>query len=273
MNKHKEIRFEEAIEADLLAKGYQAGDAKRYDAERALFPDDVIAFLQASQPKKWEGLAGLQGEAVKETVLNSLTKEFALKGALHVLRHGFKCFGKTFQLAAFAPASSMNPEAWEEYRKNILRVTRQVRFSPPHPHLSVDLVLSVNGLPVATLELKNPLSGQNVEDAKRQYQFDRDPREPLFKFKERALVHFAADPDLVFMTTRLAGKETHWLPFNRGQNLGAGNPPAEDGNYRTAYLWEEVLSRDGLLDILARFVHLQVDEKQVMTGSGRHDGV
>ncbi len=267
MEKHTEIRFEEAIEAALLARGFEHGDAKGYDAEAALFPDDVIAFIQATQSKKWDGLAQLQGDATRETLLASLVKELTVKGVLHVLRHGFKCFGKGFHLAAFAPASGMNPQAWEEYKKNILRVTRQVHFSPKRPDLSIDVMLSVNGLPVATLELKNPLTGQTVEHAKRQYQFDRDPREPLFRFKERALVHFAVDPNLVFMATKLAGNETHWLPFNRGHNLGAGNPPVE-GNYRTAYLWEDVLARDSLLDILARFVHMQVDEKQVATDKG-----
>jgi len=266
--KHTEMRFEEAIEVGLKARGYEIGDANAYDAEPALFPDDVIAFVQASQPKRWQALADLQGEGAKETLLTSLNKELTAKGALHVLRHGFKCFGKTYPLAAFAPASGMNPDAWADYEKNILRVTRQVHFSPKQPGLSIDVVLSLNGLPVATLELKNPMSGQNVEHAKKQYQYDRDPREPLFRFKQRALVHFAVDPDLVFMATKLAGKETHWLPFNRGHNHGAGNPPGAEGNYRTAYLWEDVLARDSLLDILARFVHVQVDERQVLTDKG-----
>ena len=126
----------------------------------------------------------------------------------------------------------------------------------------------VNGLPVVTAELKNPMSGQTVENAKHQYANDRDPRTPLFRFKERALVHFAVDPDLVFMTTKLEGKDTQWLPFNRGYRNGAGNPPGEDGNYRTAYLWEEVLTRDSLLDILARYVHLEVEERQIRTAKG-----
>jgi type I restriction enzyme R subunit len=119
-----------------------------------------------------------------------------------------------------------------------------------------------------TLELKNPMMGQRVEDAKHQYANDRDPRLPLFRFKERALVHFAVDPDLVFMTTRLEGKDTQWLPFNLGHKNGAGNPPAPDGNYRSAYLWEEALARDSLLDMLARYIHLQVKERQIRTDNG-----
>jgi type I restriction enzyme R subunit len=264
---HVEARFEDAIEAGLLARGYEAGVAAEFDAERALFPAEVLAYVQASQPKKWQALVGLQGNGAGETLLASLTKELAAKGALHVLRHGFKCFGKTFRLASFAPASGMNPQAWDDYRANRLRVTRQVHFSPRRPELSIDMLLSVNGLPVATLELKNPLSGQNVEHAKCQYERDRDPREPLFQFKQRALVHFAVDPDLVFMTTRLAGKDTFWLPFNRGHDFGAGNPPVP-GGYRTGYLWEAVLARDSLLDILGRYLHLQIDEKTVGTDAG-----
>jgi len=132
-------------------------------------------------------------------------------------------------------------------------------FSSKDPTLSVDVVLALNGVPAATLELKNPLTGQTVEDAKRQYRFDRDPREPLFAFKRRALVHFAVDPDEIAMTTRLHGKDTRFLPFNRGRDGGAGNPEVA-GNFRTAYLWEEVLVRDSLLELLARFIHLEVQD-------------
>ena len=267
-SKHLEIRFEEAIEASLKsAGGYRRDSSPAYDAELALFPDDVVAFVQATQKRKWQSLFAIQGTDAGQTLVASLVKELAAKGSLYVLRHGFKCFGKTFQLAAFAPASGMNPETLADYDRNIVRITRQVHFSPKNPKLSLDLVISVNGLPVATLELKNPLSGQNVENAKFQYQFERDPVEPIFRFKERALVHFAVDPDLIFMTTRLAKKDTVWFPFNQGYQHGAGNPPRDD-NYRTAYLWEEVLTRGSMLDILARFVHHQVVEKQLVTDKG-----
>jgi type I restriction enzyme, R subunit len=223
--------------------------------------------VKASQPKKWQSLADLQGDAAGSVLLDSLVKELAAKGSLHVLRHGFKCFGKTYQMAAFKPASGMNPDTIAAYGQNIVTVTRQVRFNPDTDQ-SVDAVLAVNGIPVATLELKNPMSGQNVEHAKQQYASDRDPRVPLFRFKERALVHFAADTDLVFMTTKLEGKDTQWLPFNLGHNNGAGNPPTPDGNYRTGYLWEETLARDSLLDILARYIHLEVKERQIRTDKG-----
>lgn len=266
--KHKEIRFEEAIEQHLTQRGgYSVGDPKTYDAERALFPADVVAFIEGTQGKNWKALTDFHGAKAADTLLNALVKELASKSSLHVLRHGFKCFGKTFRLAYFAPNSRMNTEAWDDYARNRLTVIRQVHFSPKHPDLSIDMVLALNGIPVATLELKNPLTGQTVENAKKQYKFDRDPREPLFRFKERALVHFAVDPDLVFMTTRLDGKSTTFLPFNRGNGHGAGNAPVA-GNYRTAYLWEHALIKDSLMDILSRFLHLQVEEKQVVTVQG-----
>ena len=132
----------------------------------------------------------------------------------------------------------------------------------------IDVVLSVNGLPVVTAELKNPLTGQRAEDACKQYMTDRDGRDPLFRFKERALVHFAVDPDEAWMTTELKGAETVFLPFNRGHNFGAGNPPVE-GNWKTHYLWDEVLCADSLLDILQRFMHLEVTERTVDTPTGK----
>jgi type I restriction enzyme R subunit len=262
--KHTERRFEDAIEIELCARGYDRGDPNKYDAERALFPRDVIDYIKVSQAKKWKSLVDLQDDAAEITLLDALVKELAAKGALHVLRHGFKCFGKVFALAAFRPASDMNPETIAAYQQNILRITRQIKFSPGTDQ-SIDVVLSLNGLPVVTAELKNPMTGQTVEHAKHQYENDRDPRAPLMRFKERALVHFAVDPDLVFMTTKLEGHLTHWLPFNRGERNGAGNPIGQAGNYRTAYLWEQALVRDSLMDILARFVHLQVEEKQIRT--------
>lgn len=265
--KHTEARFEDAIELALLARGFEKRLPGSYDAERGLFPADVVAYVKTSQPKKWQSLVDLQGNAAESVLIDALVKELAAKGSLHVLRHGFKCFGKTYAMAAFKAASGMNPDTIKAYGENVLTVARQVAFNPATSQ-TVDVLLSVNGLPVVSAELKNPLSGQNVENAKYQYANDRDPRTPLFRFNERALVHFAVDPDLVFMATKLDGNATQWLPFNRGHRNGAGNPPGEDGNYRTAFLWEEALTRDSLLDILARYVHLQVEERQVRAASG-----
>jgi len=180
---------------------------------------------------------------------------------LDCLRHGVTDRGVKLRLAFFRPATGMNPETLDLYGRNILSVTRQVRFSEKKPGLFLDVLLSLNGLPVATAELKNPFTGQTVEHAKKQYRTDRDPSEPLFQFKKRALVHFAADPDEAWMTTRMAGKDTHFLPFNKGRNGGKGNPDNPASGWKTAYLWEEVWERDSWLDILARFVHLAVEEK------------
>ena len=183
-------------------------------------------------------------------------------GSVATLRHGFKCYGRTLRVAFFKAAHELNPELEARYAANRLGLTRQLRFSS-RSEKSLDLTVSLNGIPVATVELKNPLTGQRVEDAIQQYRHDRDPREPIFEFKRRTLVHFAVDTERVRMTTRLAGDATHFLPFDKGSDGGAGNPPDPEGrSYRTAYLWEEVLARDSLLDVLARFVHLQTEERR-----------
>ncbi len=223
---------------------------------------------------KWQALEALLGPKTSATVLDSLSKELELKGTLHVLRHGFKCYGKTFRMAWFRPNTTMNPEAAENYARNRLTITRQVAFTSvmkradgKNRRCIIDVTLAVNGIPVVTAELKNPLTGQHVADAMRQYVVERDGRDLLFSFKKRALVHFAVDPDEVWMATRLSGEETRFLPFNRGNNHGAGNPPVE-GNWKTHYLWDEVLQADSLLEILQRFMHLEVKEKQVKTDKG-----
>jgi type I restriction enzyme R subunit len=194
-------------------------------------------------------------------VLEALCKWLDIHGTLDTLRHGFKCFGRTLRIAFFRPAHGLNPDLEARYQANRLGLTRQLHFSP-RSEQSLDVALSVNGIPVLSLELKNPLSGQTVADAIRQYRHDRDPREPIFAFTQRTLVHFAVDTEEAHMTTRLAGSATNFLPFNRGLDGAAGNPPDPEGrNYKTAYLWEEVLQRDSLLDLLARFLHLSVEEK------------
>lgn len=259
---HKERAFEAAIEHQLLTTGYQHGDPRTFDRERAVFPSEFLAFIRETQPEVWEALEKLHGQAIELVLVDDLVKALdGHAGALGVLRHGFKCFGKLVRAAYFAPAHSMNPESQRLYEANRLAVTRQVKYSTKHEN-SIDVVLSLNGIPVATAELKNHLSGQNAEHAKHQYKEDRDPRERIFEFKRRALVHFAVDPDVVWMTTRLEGGKTIFLPFNKGNGTGAGNPENPNG-YRTAYLWEEVWQRDSWLDVLGRFIHLQVEEKIV----------
>ena len=275
MPSHTERDFETAIEAGLTgSSGYVTRNPSAYEESLALLPDDVSGFLKDSQAAKWEALESLLGPKTATTMLESLSKELDLKGTLHVLRHGFKCYGKTFRMAWFRPNTTMNPEAAKNYARNRLTITRQVAFTSvmkkpdgKNRRCIIDVTLAVNGIPVVTAELKNPLTGQRAADAVRQYKEKRDGRDLLFTFKKRALVHFAVDPDEVWMTTRLRGKETYFLPFNQGNNQGAGNPPVQ-GNWRTHYLWDEVLQVDSLLEILQRFMHLEVKEQKIRTDKG-----
>lgn len=260
--RHTEEAFETVVESALLSSGYNALASRQFDRTAAIFPDPVIAFIRSTQPKEWSALEALHGEKTRDQILSDLVKWIDANGSLATLRHGFKCYGKTLRVATFKAAHDLNAELEARYAANIVSVTRQLRYSLSNDN-ELDLVLSVNGIPVISVELKNAMTGSTVEDAVRQYRRDRDPREPIFEFKRRILAHFAVDTDAVFMTTRLAGPATYFLPFNQGHNGGAGNPPDTKGrSYRTAYLWEEVLQRDSLLDLLARFIHLQVEEKR-----------
>ena len=258
----REAAFEAVIEAHLLENGYAPAAGAGFDRGRAIFPETALAFIRETQPGEWAKLEALLEDRTGERILADLCKWMDVHGSLATLRHGFKCYGRTLQIAFFKAAHRLNPELDAGYAANRLGLTRQLRFSP-RSEKSLDVVLSLNGVPVVTVELKNPLTGQTVEDARRQYCQDRDPREPVFEFKRRTLVHFAVDTEAVLMTTRLAGAATRFLPFDKGEDGGAGNPPDPAGrNYRTAYLWEEVLQRDSLLDLLAGFVHRQVAEKR-----------
>jgi type I restriction enzyme, R subunit len=260
--RHTEEAFEIVAEGVLLASGYASIASDKFDRVSAIFPDAVLDFIRATQPKEWKALEALHGDKTGAQVLADLVKWIDANGSLSTLRHGFKCYGRTLRVATFKAAHDLNAELEARYAANIVSVTRQLRYSVRNDN-ELDLVLSVNGIPVVSIELKNAMTGSTVEDAIRQYRHDRDPREPIFEFKRRILAHFAVDTDAVFITTRLAGTATHFLPFNRGDNGGAGNPPDPQGrSYRTAYLWEEVLQRDSLLDLLARFIHLQVEEKR-----------
>ena len=257
---HREIAFESAVEHSLLTSGgYEKGNPAQYDRTRALHPHLVLGFVQSTQPKSWQAIAAYYGNSAADAFLAELTLALDTRGTLDVLRHGLDFFGQTFHLAYFAPASGLNPETAKLYKANRLTVTRQVHFSLQHEQ-SIDILLSLNGLPVATAELKNAFTGQTVRDAIGQYR-DRDHREPIFAFKKRALVHFAADTDECYMATRLEGAATRFLPFNQGNRKGAGNPENPDG-YRTHYLWEQIWKRDSWLDLLGRFLHIEKKGKE-----------
>jgi type I restriction enzyme R subunit len=271
MAQTSEKAFEAYLEQMLAEAGWQVGSVGEWDKARALFPARVFAFIEATQPKLWAEMAALHSSNLQPMLLDALVKELEIKGTLHVLRHGFKFYGKLFHLAYFKPAHGLSPDVLALYAQNQLTLTRQV-LCHPADHSTVDMVLAVNGLPVATIELKNPGTGQSWRHAVRQYQTDRDPRAPLFDFKKRALVHFAADPDEVHMTTRLARDKTYFLPFNRGSHpgqvqCGAGNPQHPSG-YRTGYFWEETLQRDSFLGILGHFLFIEKDEQKVDDGRG-----
>lgn len=257
-----ENTFETALVQSLTEQGgYTEGNAPDYSPELGMFKYEVIKFLQESQPKRWEKISAIHGADADNRVIQRLYKELDLRGSLDVLRNGFVDYGVRFQMAFFQPASGLNPDAVDLYNKNNLKVYRQIYYSAKNRN-SVDVLLSLNGIPVATLELKNQFTGQNVGNALKQYSTTRDHREILFAFKKRCLVHFAVDQDEVFMCTKLDGSKTYWLPFNKGANNGKGNPQNPNG-YRTSYLWEDILQKDSWMETIQRFVHLQTEEIEV----------
>ena len=256
----KEITFESEIEYALIQNGgYVKGNPANFDRDTGLDTVLLFRFLQNSQAEEWEKLERKYGEGnAEQGFLRKLCRDLDNFGTLAVLRKGVVDSPAKFRLCYFQPASGMNRTDAESYEQNILSITRQARYSLKNEN-SIDVVLFINGLPVVTMELKNPITGQTVENAKRQYKYDRDNREPLLTFKRGALVHFAVDTDEVYMTTRLEGADTYFLPFNKGNNGGKGNPVG-NGNFRTSYLWDKILQKDSLLDIVQRFVQMEVKE-------------
>ena len=270
MSLHKEISFEAEICQYLKANGwlYAEADAIKYDRPRALLPADVMAWVQDAQPNAWEALTKNHGAKAAETLLTRLREQLDQRGTLDVLRHGIELLGlkQPLKLAEFKPALAINPDILARYEANRLRVVRQVRYSQ-HNENSIDLVLFLNGLPVATAELKTDFT-QSIDDAIDQYRFDRLPRpkgqapEPLLSFPHGALVHFAVSNGEVHMVTRLDGPATVFLPFNQGDEGAAGNPVNPKGGHRTAYLWEQVWERESWLEIIGRYLIAQRDKKK-----------
>lgn len=264
---HTEENFENEIEHSLLTQGgYQQGLAKDYEKSTALFPADVVAFIQTTQPKLWARLEMLFKDKAQDELIKALNQELNIKGSLNVLRNGFRVANRTAKMAYFAPNSTLNETSQQQYDANIIKITRQVITEYNE---RIDMVISVNGIPVSTIELKNEMSatGWTVEDAKYQYRKERNPQGKLFEFKKRSLVHFAVDTQEVYMTTKLEGEGTRFLPFNRGFNDGKGNPPVEN-DVRTAYLWREVLRKDSLMELIGRFLHLSCENRKIRTNSG-----
>lgn len=255
-----EKRFEQDIETFMLSiEGGYTKSTDTYDANCGLYVDTLIKFIQNTQPKEWARFEN----ANKVNPINKFIQAFNLAcdeyGLLHILRYGFKHRGITFRVCYFKPESSLNQVAMANYEANIINCNRQWYYSADCRN-SVDMVLVVNGIPVFAFELKNQYTGQTVDNAKRQWMYDRDPREICFQFNKRILTYFCIDHLEVWMATKLAGKETVFLPFNQGSN-GAGNDggkgnPANPDGYPTAYLWEIVFQKDSMMDILQRFIHL-----------------
>ena len=270
MSLHKEIEFENDLCAGLAAQGwlYAEGDAAGYDRARALFPADVLAWVQATQPQAWQTLEKNNGAAAESVLLDRLRKQLDDRGTLEVLRHGVELLGlkQPLKLAQFKPSLGMNPDLQTRYAANRLRAVRQVKYSL-HNENCIDVVLLLNGIPVATMELKSAFT-QSVQDAVDQYRFDRLPRpkgqsaaEPLLDFPRGALVHFAVSNSEARMTTRLEGPATRFLPFNLGDDGGAGNPVNPKG-HRVAYLWEQVWARESWLEIIGRYLVTQRNDKK-----------
>lgn len=275
----RERFFQNDIIKALSAQGWLVGKASEYDRAHALYPEDLIGYFKEAWPERWEKFCKSNPQNPEKVFVQKTVRELERKGTLDVLRHGFKVPGVKIDLCSFKPDHSMNPDTERRYASIRLRVVEEVSYSPHartgdyNPRL--DLVLFVNGIPTATLELKSEFK-QTVEHAKRQYKKDRpvkDPvtrkSEPLLTFKRGALVHFAVSQDEVAMTTKLAGKDTFFLPFNRGTaDGGAGNPRAEhEGTYATAYLWEQLFQKDAWLKVLGRFLHLEKKTEEDFYGN------
>ena len=256
--------FEDAIEAWLVGRaGYAKADNREFDPALGLDKHTLLAFLKETQSETMDALKRSYGNAVEEAVVKRIASECDKRGLLDVVRNGVRDRGQHLRLAYFRPPTRLNIETEKRYNQNRLTVMRQVRYDVESNH-SIDMLLSLNGLPIATVELKNAFTGQRTGHAIQQYIKDRVPtvRTPLIQFKKRALVHFAVDTDDVYMTTRLSGDKTFFLPFNTGNKGGKGNPDDHqyETGYKTGYLWEEIWQRDSWLDIIHRFIHLYVEK-------------
>ncbi|EDM82798.1 type I restriction endonuclease subunit R [Limnobacter sp. MED105] len=295
---HSEERFEDEVCGDLKAAGWLFNGPlpyKRsfvydtgYDAKNALFPQDALDWVKETQPDSWTKFSKNHTKNPEEVFIRRLVEELdkerptikkdapSLWGSLYVLRKGFKDINAHFKMAQFAPSNKQNSTTLEHYTKNRLRLVRQVHYSI-HNRKCIDLVLFLNGIPLATIELKTDTT-QNIHDAISQYKTDRQPidgpskmPEPLLQFGKRALVHFAVSTDEVHMTTKLAGSATRFLPFNRGipdefGGAGAGNPPDPELGYSTGYLWHQVFQPDNFLNIIGKFLAVDVSEKKDAKG-------
>lgn len=274
-----EKRFEQDIEAFLLSAegGYEQFNgqdafgnwihARQHDIDRCIYMDVLCEFIAKTQPKEWAKYQKFYGANAADKLYHRLETTISNQGLLHVMRNGIEDMGCKLRVCYFKPESDLNPLATERYKANILGCARQFRYTTANTN-TIDMVLSVNGIPVVALELKNQLKGQDYVCAINQFKNDRNSKEFCFRPNHRFLVYFAVDLYEAWMTTQLADGKTRFLPFNQGSNGagvtgGAGNPVNENG-YATSYLWEEVLQRDSLLDLIHRFISYVKEKEEVV---------
>ena len=256
MPRYTETDFEDHIEGYLNQSGYRSLQPTDYDKSLCLIPNETLQFIQDTQPEEYQKLERQHGEDTPQKLTLRISNQIKSRGVLDVLRKGIKDRGCSFDLTYFQPSSGMNPDHKRLYNQNRFSLIRQLHYSQRNEK-SLDMVLFLNGLPLVTMELKNSLTGQTVTDAEKQYRTDRDPREPLFQFK-RCLVHFAVGNEKVSMTTQLQGGKTRFFPFNKDIE----NPVNPDG-HKTAYLWEDILQPDNLMELINNFIHEQETTEKV----------
>lgn len=265
---YKEKRFEQDIESFMLSSGeYIKGNMSTYDAGNAIDLPKLVSFIKITQEKEWKRYEKIYGDEVEKKLLKRFKEEVNAHGLIHVLRNGISDRGVKIKMCYFKPESTLNPKLLKNYNDNIMTITRQFAYSTENRN-TIDMVISVNGIPIIALELKNQITGQSIENAKKQFMHDRNPKELCFHLNKRFLAYFAVDLYEVAMTTQLKGKDTFFLPFNLGSggagNVGsAGNPENPDG-YNTSYLWEQVLTKDSLMNIIHRFLHLNAERKTII---------
>jgi type I restriction enzyme, R subunit len=264
---HHEVHLEEYVVKKLVENGWVEGKNTNYDQQLCLYPEDTIAWIKASQPETFKKLEKLNGSDTEKVILNRLEKQLSAKsgGTMKVLREGINIVGAgKLELSQKAPEDERDPDQVKKYKANILRVVRQLKYNPTR-EFSLDLGFFINGIPVATVELKTDFT-QSIDDAVKQYKQDRKPyankrHEPLLTFGRGAVVHFAMSDSEIQMATKLNGDKTYFLPFNKGNNGHAGNAPRDDGEYPIAYFWEEVCQWDNWLRIFHNFVYVETAEK------------
>lgn len=270
---HHEKHFEAYIVQQLAMQGWLVGDTSRYDQNFALYPEDLEEWVKATQPKKWEKLEAGNGDKSIFVLMERLAQALETEGVVNALRKGFKIAGAgEVLLSESRPEDDRDPTAHERYKAHRLRVVPQLMYRPGH-NLAIDLVFFINGLPVATVEVKTDFT-QSAAAAMEQYKSDRQPvdpitrrKEPLLTFKRGAVVHFAMSDSDIRMTTKLAGEDTFFLPFNLGRNGHAGNPLRDDGEYPVAYFWEQVCQADNWLRIFHSFVYTEKKDEVDLHGN------